>query len=322
MLTRSDIPAEEFPTAARFLRALSDARRWASKGVWNSPWVFRGQRNASWTLAPSAWRAPTTPSLQRLSAIKIRLRALHSHDVRKRLPDLAIRPDQSRLEQTLEAYLQGRAEFELVLEFVDMADSLGHPVPGMARYIALRDYTWIPDLKKESFVIEPNPATTLAQHHGIPTRFLDWSRSSATAAFFAASEVKSPTEDGSIAVWAIRTDLLMQHGPSSNDKERFMSYEAPRSENAYLRAQDGLFTYPAAGCRHYATFGNWPMLESFATSVEQGAKTSVIRKLTLPKTEVGELVRLLWLAGISRAHLMPTYDNITFALQTKWQWHP
>ena len=146
MLTNSDIAAEEFPTAARFLRALSDARRWASKGVWNSPWVFRGQRNASWTLAPSAWRAPTTPSLQRLSAIKTRLRDLHSHDVRKARPDLAIRPDQSGLERTLEAYLQGRAEFQLVLEFVDMADSLGHPVPGMARYIALRDYTWIPEL--------------------------------------------------------------------------------------------------------------------------------------------------------------------------------
>jgi predicted alpha/beta hydrolase len=197
----------------------------------------------------------------------------------------------------------------------------------MSRYISLRNYDWVPELRHIAdlrFVIEANSATALAQHHGIPTRFLDWTRSAATAAFFAASDVDEPSSGKSIAVWALRPDYLVVHGAlavSGEDARRFLVYEVPRSENAYLRAQDGLFVYPAAACMHYIRYGDWPSLEDFAVAVAQVAGEPAIKKYTLPTSHVGELLRLLWLDGVSRAHLMPTFDNVTAALVSKWKWH-
>ena len=77
-----------------------------------------------------------------------------------------------------------------------------------------------------------------------------------------------------------------------------------------------------AACLNYAKEGKWPSLEEFAHSVSRHLGQAVLKKLTLPTAQVPELLRLLWLAGVSRAHLMPTYDNITAALVTKWRWHP
>lgn len=314
-------------TAKSFLSALCDAERWVTAGAWYSPWVFRGQRDSNWSLVPSAWRTPSSPSLRRLLVLKEKFKEL-SREVVIDETARAGRDIEFIVENVLDAYAQGRAEFQLVLEFVEMADRLGHPVPGMHRYASLRDYNWVPELRALShlrFVIEASPATTLAQHHGIPTRFLDWTRSAATAAFFAASEVETVESDGSIAVWAIRPDLLMRHGAvavNGDDAKRYLAYEVPRAENAYLRAQDGLFLHPAAGCMHFVQHGTWPSFERFALLAQKVQDEPVIRKLTLPMGQAGEVLRLLWLNGVSRAHLMPTYDNITSALISKWKWHP
>lgn len=50
-----------------------------------------------------------------------------------------------------------------------------------------------------------------------------------------------------------------------------------------------------------------------------GGKGSKIKKITLPTSEAGEVLRILWLEGITRAHLMPTKDNVVTALKTKWK---
>ena len=90
-----------------------------------------------------------------------------------------------------------------------------------------------------------------------------------------------------------------------------MDHSAPNSQNQYLHAQEGLFIHPTYGCAHYARNGQWPNLETFAVAVAQELSEPTIRKLTLPYAQVGELMRLLWLNGVSRAHLMPTLDNVT-----------
>lgn len=327
MTTQTLCTVEAFQSAAEFLRALEDSSRWAPADAWYSPWVFRGQRSAAWSLTPSAWRSPETPALRRLASIRDHVLEAHRDQVLERLQS---RPQAHGLsaEYILAAYAQARAEFQVVLEFVEMADRLGHPVPGMARYMSLREYDWMPELQslpRCRFVIEPNSATTLAQHHGIPTRYLDWTRSASTAAFFAVQDIEIIDPHDAIAVWAVRPDLLVKHGAAAADNEdglRFLSFETPRAENLYLNAQDGLFLYPAAACEHYAARREWPGLERFADQVAQVLAQPILRKLTLVSAEVPELMRLLWLAGVSRAHLMPTYDNITAALVTKWRWHP
>jgi len=45
------------------------------------------------------------------------------------------------------------------------------------------------------------------QPYGVPTRFLDWSYSAYVALFFA---VENPTAEEFAALWAIRTDTVVQ----------------------------------------------------------------------------------------------------------------
>ena len=163
----------------------------------------------------------------------------------------------------------------------------------------------------------------LAQHHGVPTRSLDWTRNPFYAAYFAGSEVESQSVDGRIAVWAVRPDLLLEQGRAeryNSEYTRFLHHTVPNSENPYLRSQEGLFIHPTYGCAHIARTGEFPNLEAFAKQVQSESSSAVIRMLALPYSEVGELLRLLWLKGVSRAHLMPTIDNVTHALSSRWKW--
>lgn len=101
---------------------------------------------------------------------------------------------------------------------------------------------------------------------------------------------------------------------------RFLDHTVPTSDNKYLLSQEGLFIYPVYGCCHLATTGEFPDLEHFADCIENEAGQNILQKLTLPCSEVGELLRLLWIKGVSRAHLMPTLDNVTHALASRWKW--
>ena len=82
----------------------------------------------------------------------------------------------------------------------------------------------------------------LAQHHGIPTRALDWTWSAQVAAYFAARPALGRNGDDHIAVWAIN-DLIRQADQdlvySGNRPLRVFTVSGAENEN--LRAQRGLF---------------------------------------------------------------------------------
>lgn len=318
------IEFEHFSSASVFLDRLTQAHRWTRPGSWASDWVYRGQRDAAWPLVPAAWRKPTSPAAFRLAQLKREVLG-RRHEFRRFIR----RSNQGKpYENLLGAYAQGFAEFKIVLEFVEVANRLGHPVPGLERYLSLVQDDLLNELREKTprFVIEPHPATTLAQHHGIPTRYLDWTRNPVIAAFFAACDVEDTRAAGDIAVWAIRLDQL-NNCEEYKIQERFASYEVSRAGNHYLHAQDALFLYPVAACSYFAEHGIWPSIEdyvvlmaSLTNSGRGDPQGPILVKLTLPVPEVGELLRLLWIRGVSWAHLMPTLDNAAKALQTRWRW--
>jgi hypothetical protein len=79
-----------------------------------------------------------------------------------------------------------------------------------------------------------------AQHYGVPTRLLDWSRNPLVALFWAVENVSHDNEDG--VVWAFsprhwRDDPL---APTPLDDMRLTPY-FPKLLNPRIMAQDGCF---------------------------------------------------------------------------------
>ena len=318
---RLPIRVEHHADARSFIDVLSDPHEWTTRGKWHCQWAFRGQQDARWPLVPSAWRNANSPAGLRLAKLRNRILA-GWRGLRYSLHGSS--PGSKTRANRIWAYAYGVSEFQLVLEFVEMANALGYAVPGIDRYRALRSYDWKQELRERSgnarFSLEPNPATALAQHHGVPTRLLDWTKNPLTAAFFAAEEVPDPRASGRLSVWAINiAELPVSCADQDGHACVFTPYEVPRAESSYMHAQDALFIYPAQACEYYEHNGTWPSLE-WACSPYSRTEPALIRKLTLPKSEAGELLRLLWLRGISRAHLMPTLDNAAAALATRWRW--
>lgn len=311
-------------TAEEFLDYLQPRHpRWLSQDSYNSSWIFRGQRDATWKLIPSAMRTDWFADFKEINRPKFE--ALIGEYAR----GIELTYSAERL---CELVTQIAAEEFAVDEFTRLADAVGHTIPlNHETLLSYNGYkfdsycTRIEDYfkyKENIGSLGSNPIHidwALAQHHRIPTRLLDWTTSPYTAAYFAIEDAFiNGKKDGEalIAVWAVN---YVDFPFKTDNKYGYLSglhlTDHRRSSFEYLSAQSGLFMYDADADEYFLKHGYWRSFDEAFSHQCGDLAISLIRKVTLPVKEAKEALRLLAAERITLAKLMPSLDTVSKTLE-------
>ncbi|MCK4797287.1 MAG: FRG domain-containing protein [Spirochaetes bacterium] len=157
---------------------------------------------------------------------------------------------------------------------------------------------------------------SLAQHHGTPTRLLDWTKRSYIAAYFACAEAISlinrkdfDINKKEIAVWALDIELRYLYY-TYKDKTHIYKFDilkVPGSNNKNLSAQNGLFTL-----QRYEEVERGKNFEYYGLEeIFKSLPDSPLSKITLPAKYSKDVLYKCDLYGINAATLFPNYNGVS-----------
>jgi hypothetical protein len=155
---------------------------------------------------------------------------------------------------------------------------------------------------KTDGVIEQCPSDwaerlAVAQHYGLPTRALDWTKSPYIASHFAFSDVRPMSPPGQVAIWALR----LEHGAWSGQGAKIMQVEG--ADNDRLLRQRGIFTHLETP---YAT------LEEHVEACAEEDEPALFQ-FVLPRQEAGTAMADLRAMGITSTRLFPDRTGAALA---------
>jgi hypothetical protein len=285
----SRIEEIRFEHAADLLGALN-----LHSGIWGenpNNWVFRGHADAKYFLLPSAHRAESWNAFG------------GPFD-----PSIASEAERVTREATVLA------------RFLRTADAAGLPVPINGDLELWWRFLMMP--RNQPNLNWPRredlPLMALAQHYGIPTRLLDWTRNNRTAAYFAALEPRGvPADD--LAVWAINGQFIIACMRHLRGASACSLNVVPRSGNPNLHAQWGLFTWRESDSHEELLTLDELVDRTLSGRIEARkdgelwirfapeTHTCLLRKMVLSRGKAKDLMQLLHLEGVSAASVFPGF---------------
>lgn len=245
--------------------------------------IYRGQRDSDWQLTPAVFRKNM---IERYKSGMVG--TLNDH------------PGQTLF------------EFRLLHSFIYHCDLRGLSIPSDS--MEFRDYFSLQRIMNMNSIENSQwpqdrvlPLMAMAQHHGIPTRLLDWTSNVMIACYFAASDAISVSR-------AQKDKKMALFGLTFNEHDKTLPYRyvrVPGSTSPNIPAQGGCFLL----INNYGRSG-----EEFTYDVcleDNLREPAKLIKVTLPIQFAGDLLLRCHQFGISAASIYPGYDGVAKAVMEK-----
>lgn len=251
--------------------------------------VLRGQGDANWRLTPNAQRASTIAKYR-------------GNSERYNHIDMVV-----------------LFEYLILRDFLHFIDEVGYPVPSEStdfrNAMSFEAFT-------NRFGVTANnwptqefiPLLALAQHHGIPTRLLDWTRSTYIAAYFSAIQVihrpnaNEFKEEGKLAVWIFDEEELKRLDGSIE------VVRLPGSFSQNMASQKGVFVL-SRGHTHCTREFKFKAedVDGLIDQAFHDNNRATLFKITLPAKLAGELLFRCYALDIQANKLFGGLDGVSKA---------
>lgn len=322
--------------------------------------IFRGIKKESYPLCPKSLRndgadlneaiSPKETFPYRVTNAQIRSCSIPQDDLEKYDGEYYLRtnkdyetPKDLGFDDISLNRLQIKKECKVLMNFIDRADKTGLKININQEIRDLIDYSdfYYPEeyWPRESFY----EIIGLAQHYGMPTRFLDWSYDYKSSIYFAVSDILNykdkDYEEADGVLWAFNYKLFYPFNHKNNrtgEKFKLRFYRPEYYSNPNLTAQKGFFTFIINDLRskdeksfddiiiddfkknNDNNFSGEPLTRSHGltdSDIPEGEK--IFYKFIIPSKLKPKLLKKIYEDDYSEEFLFPGYNGVSNSVKNK-----